>query len=77
MKYSYDKLWKILIDRKMTKTDMRLKAGISTNMLAKMGKEEPVTMDVLAKVSTTLGCGIDDIVEIEKIPRIETLPEDV
>ncbi|MCD7856201.1 MAG: helix-turn-helix transcriptional regulator [Clostridiales bacterium] len=66
MTHSYDKLWKLLIDRKMTKTEMRIQAGISTNMLAKMGKEEPVTMETLAKICTTLNCGLDDIVEIQK-----------
>lgn len=66
MRYSYDKLWKMLIDRKMTKTEMRKRAGISTNMLAKMGKQEPVTMETLAKVCTALECGLDDIVEIQK-----------
>lgn len=64
--YNYNKLWKILIDRKITKTELRLKSGISTNMLAKMGKDEPVSMETLAKVSTYLGCGLDDIVEITK-----------
>ncbi|MCC8078392.1 MAG: helix-turn-helix transcriptional regulator [Oscillospiraceae bacterium] len=64
MTYNYDKLWKLLIDRKMTKTEMRIQAGISTNMLAKMGKEEPVTMEALAKICTALSCGLDDIVEI-------------
>ncbi len=66
MRYSYDRLWKMLIDRKMTKTEMRKRAGISTNMLAKMGKQEPVTMETLAKVCTALECGLDDIVEIQK-----------
>ena len=66
MIYSYNKLWKLLIDRKITKTELRLQTGISTNRLAKMGKDEPVSMETLAKVSTYLGCGLDDIVEIEK-----------
>lgn len=66
MIYSYNKLWKLLIDRKITKTELRLQTGISTNMLAKMGKDEPVSMETLAKVSTYLGCGLDDIVEFEK-----------
>ncbi len=48
----------------MTKTEMRIQAGISTNMLAKMGKEEPVTMETLAKICTALNCGLDDIVDI-------------
>lgn len=64
MNYSYNKLWKILIDRKMTKTEMRKQTGISTNMLAKMGRDEPVSMETLAKICATLNCSIDDIVEI-------------
>lgn len=64
MNYSYNKLWKILIDRKMTKTEMRKQTGISTNMLAKMGRDEPVSMEALAKICITLNCCIDDIVEI-------------
>ena len=66
MEYSYNKLWKMLIDKGITKTEMRKQAGISTNMLAKMGKGEPVSMDCLAKVCTAMNCGIDDIVEIQK-----------
>ncbi|MCI8336487.1 MAG: helix-turn-helix transcriptional regulator [Peptococcaceae bacterium] len=64
MAYSYNRLWKLLIDRKMSRTEMRKQAGISTNILAKMGKDEPVSMDSLAKICTTLNCGLDDIVEI-------------
>lgn len=65
MTYSYNRLWKLLIDKRMTKTDMRKAAGISTNILAKMGKNEPVAMDTLAKITTALECGLDDIVEIQ------------
>lgn len=64
MVYSYNRLWKLLIDKGMTKTEMRLKAGISTNVLASMGKGEPVSMESLAKITTALQCGLDDIVEI-------------
>lgn len=66
MIYSYNRLWKMLIDKGMTKTEMRKLAGISTNILAKMGKDEPVAMDSLAKIATALQCGLDDIVEIRK-----------
>ena len=66
MTYNYNRLWKLLIDKGMTKTQMRLQAGISTNILAKMGKCEPVAMESLAKIATALNCGLDDIVEIEK-----------
>ena len=66
MTYNYNRLWKLLIDKGMTKTEMRLQAGVNTNILAKMGKGEPVAMESLAKIATALNCGLDDIVEIEK-----------
>lgn len=66
MKYSYNKLWKMLIDRKISKTEMRLAAGITTNMLAKMGRDEAVNLDTLVKVALFLDCGIDDILEFEE-----------
>ena len=64
MKYNYNKLWKLLIDKNITKTEMRKQAGISTNILAKMGKNEAISMDSLSKISTVLNCGLDDIVDI-------------
>lgn len=64
MTYSYNRLWKLLIDKHMTRTEMRKLAGISTNILAKMGKDEQVSMESLAKIATALNCGLDDIVEV-------------
>lgn len=64
MIYNYNRLWKLLIDKHMTRTQMRKAAGISTNILAKMGKNEVVAMDSLAKVAIALHCGLDDIVEV-------------
>lgn len=64
MDYSYNNLWKMLIDKNITKTEMRKKAGISTNVLAKMGKNEPISMDALAKICIALKCSLNDIVEI-------------
>ena len=64
MAVSYNKLRKLLIDKGITKTEMRKAAGISTGVLAKMGKNETVSMDTLAKITTALQCGLDDIVEI-------------
>ena len=61
---NYNKLWKLLIDKGMTKTEMRKQAGISTNVLAKMGKNETVSMDTLARIAAVMECGLDDIVEI-------------
>lgn len=73
MRYSYNKLWKMLIDRKITKTEMRKQAGISTNILAKMGKSESVSMESLAKISLVLECGLDDIVEIINDKKTEEI----
>lgn len=64
MTYSHNRLWKLLIDKRMTKTDMRKAAGISTNILAKIGKDEPVAMESLAKICVALDYTLDDIVEI-------------
>lgn len=67
MSANYDRLWKMLIDKKLTKTEMRIKAGISTNVLAKMGKGETISLESLAKIATAMQCGLDDIVEISTI----------
>lgn len=64
MALSYNKLWKLLIDKGMTKTEMRLKADISTTTLAKMGKNETVSMEVLLRICKVLKCDISDIMEI-------------
>ncbi|MFZ7334492.1 helix-turn-helix domain-containing protein [Streptococcus pluranimalium] len=64
MKFSYNKLWKLLIDKGWTKTKLRQEAGISSSSLAKLGKGENITTDVLLKICITLDCGIEDIMEI-------------
>ena len=64
MAISYNKLWKQLIDKNMTKTDLRLKADIGTATLAKLSKNEVVSMDVLLKICIVLKCQIGDIVEL-------------
>ena len=64
MAVSYKKLWKLLIDRDMSKTDLRMKAGISTMALAKLGKNENVSMEVLKKVCKALECNIGDIMDL-------------
>ncbi len=66
MALSYNKLWKLLIDKGMTKTEMRLKADISTTTLAKMGKNETVSMEVLLRICKVLKCDISDIMELTK-----------
>ena len=63
MRVSYDKLWKILIDKKMKKYQLREKAHISSNSVAKLSKDELVSMEVLMKICETLECDIGDICE--------------
>ena len=62
---SYDPLWKLLIDKNMTKTELRENVGFSTNTLAKLSKNESVTLSTLEKICLYLDCKIDDIVEIK------------
>ncbi|MCA5959301.1 helix-turn-helix transcriptional regulator [Blautia sp. RD014234] len=64
MPVSYNKLWKILEERKMLKTDSIKAAGISTNAMAKLGKDEDVRVGVLIKICKTLDCKLDDIMDI-------------
>ena len=60
---NYDKLWVILKDREMLKTELIKEARISTNAMAKLGRNEDVRIGVLVKICKTLGCKLDDIVE--------------
>lgn len=64
MSVSYDKLWKLLIDKKMKRSELKDAAGISFNVLAKMGRDEFVSMDSLAKICCALDCNIGDIIDI-------------
>jgi len=67
MAISYKKLWKLLIDRDMRKKDLCVAAGISHASMAKLGKNENVTTDVLVKICAALKCDICDIMEITEI----------
>lgn len=61
MQADYRKLWKLLIDKNMKKTDLIPIAGVSTNIVAKLNKGEYVSMDSLAKICKALNCDIGDI----------------
>lgn len=63
MSVCYDKLWKMLIDKRMNRTELKDMAGISFNVLAKMGKDETVSFESLHKICMTLNCNIGDIME--------------
>ncbi len=62
---NYNKLWKLLIDRNMMKKDLKQKAGLSSNAIAKMGKGGDVSTQVLRKICEALDCKIEDIVDLD------------
>ena len=64
---SYNKLWKLLIDKKMTGKDLRAKAGVTTTVMVKMKNNEPVHLEALIKICKALDCSLDDIVEAKII----------
>lgn len=64
MSVSYKKLWKLLIDKNMIKKQLREQAGLTTNVIAKLGKDENVSTEVLCKICKALDCGLEDIIEI-------------
>lgn len=67
MRISYNKLWKILIDKDMNKNDLREAAGISATSIAKLGKGINITKDVLLKICEAMDCKLEDILEtVEK-----------
>ena len=63
MAISYNKLWKLLIDKGMNKTELGLAAGVSTSTISKLGKNETINMESMLKICDALGCDIGDIVE--------------
>lgn len=63
MHFSYNKLWKLLIDKGMNKQDLKRISGISSTSVAKLGKGENVMTDVLLRICAALNCDISDIVE--------------
>lgn len=66
MDVSYNKLWKLIIDRGINKSELRALTGIGTNTLAKLSKNQPVSMEVLLKICSRLDCDISDICEFIK-----------
>ena len=67
MEISYNNLWKLMIDQNINKSKLKEMAGISTNAVAKLGKNEAVSMDTLAKICKALNCDIGDIVEFKNM----------
>ena len=71
MAVSYNKLWKLLIDKGMTKTELRLQTDMSTATLAKMSKNEVVSMDVMLRICKVLDCNVGDIMDATKENYLE------
>ena len=63
---SYDKLWILLINRHMSRTELRIKAGLSTSALAQLGKNDYVALKIIEKICNTLDCDISDVVELRE-----------
>ena len=70
MSVSYTRLWKLLIDKNMNKSQLRDAAGISTNAVAKLGRNEAVSLDTLEKVCCALNCNIEDVLEFIKVSEV-------
>ena len=64
MTIRYNRLWKLLVDKKMSKADLRKAVGMAPNTLTKLRKDEPVSLEVLVRICEFLRCDIGDVVEI-------------
>ena len=73
MAVRYIKLWKMMLDKRLKRTDLITIAGISANVLARLGKDEYVALESLEKICIALGCDIGDIVEIVNDSRLEDM----
>ena len=69
MAVSYKKLWKLLIDKDMKKEDLRKAAGITTTAMAKLGRNENVNTEILAKICKVLDCNIGDIMDFIDVDK--------
>ena len=66
MKFSYNRLWKLLIDRNMNKGDLQKLIGTGPATISRMGRNEPVRLEILGRICEKLNCNIEDIIECER-----------
>lgn len=66
MRFSYNKLWKLLIDKNLKKKDLMAQTRLTSSTIAKLGKDQPVSMEVLARICEAIDCNIGDILDIIK-----------
>ena len=76
MKISYNKLWKLLIDKGMNKSQLGSATGISSSTISKMGKNEQISMDSMLKICKVLDCDIGDIVEVKDSEELSDILEE-
>lgn len=72
MAVSYNKLWKLLVDKKMSKADLRKASGVSPNTMTKLRRDEPVMLNVLDKICNTLDCNYGEIMDYIPDTEINT-----
>jgi len=75
MEVSYNKLWKLLVDKKMSKADLRKKADIAPNTMTKLRRDEAVNLAILGRICKTLECDIGDIMEFIEENKSEGVEE--
>lgn len=66
MEFSYNRLWKLLIDRNMNKGDLQKLIGTGPSTISRMGRNEPVRLEILGRICEKLNCNIEDIIECER-----------
>ena len=64
MGVSYKKLWKLLIDKEMTRTDLRIAVGASSSTFAKLSKDEYISFDLITRICKALNCNVGDIMDV-------------
>lgn len=69
LRVSYNPLWKLLIDKKMSKADLRKRTSIAASTFTKMNNNEMVSMEIIARICSELKCSFDDVVELESIKK--------
>lgn len=66
MKFSYNRLWKLLIDKNMNKGDLQKLIGTGPSTISRMGRNEPVRLEIIGRICEKLNCNIEDIIECER-----------
>jgi len=72
MALSYNRMWKLLVNKKMSKADLRKVAGIAPNTMTKLRRDEPVNLSILSRICQELNCDFGDIIEYIREPEMET-----